>query len=214
MITRFLLGALLALADDPVNNQLARDIYKQLVEINTTNSVGSTTIAAEAMADRLKAAGFPESDVQVIGPSPRKENLVARFRGTGQRKPLLLVAHLDVVEAPRQDWSVDPFKLLEREGYFWGRGTTDDKAMAAVWIASLVRLRQEHYVPDRDLIVALTADEESGDYNGVQWLLANHRELIDAEYALNEGGESQMKDGKYVLNGVQLSEKVYQSFRL
>jgi acetylornithine deacetylase/succinyl-diaminopimelate desuccinylase-like protein len=215
MISRFLLGILvLALTDDPANNELAREIYKQLIEINTTDSVGSTTIAAQAMADRLKAAGFPEADVQVIGPNPRKENLVARYRGTGQRKPLLLIAHLDVVEAPRQDWSVDPFKFVEREGYFWGRGTTDDKAMAAVWIASLIRLRQEHYVPDRDLIVALTADEESGDYNGVQWLLANHRELIDAEYALNEGGESQMKDGKYVLNGLQLSEKVYQSFRL
>jgi acetylornithine deacetylase/succinyl-diaminopimelate desuccinylase-like protein len=150
----------------------------------------------------------------VVGPNPRKGNLVARYRGTGQRKPLLLVAHLDVVEAPRQEWSIDPFKFLEREGYFWGRGTTDDKAMAAVWIASFIRLRQERYVPDRDLIVALTADEESGDYNGIQWLLANHRELIDAEYALNEGGESQMKDGRYVLNGVQLSEKVYQSFRL
>jgi acetylornithine deacetylase/succinyl-diaminopimelate desuccinylase-like protein len=214
MIMRFLLGVLLALADDPANNQLARDIYKQLVEINTTDSVGNTTMAAQAMADRLKAAGFPESDIQVIGPNPRKENLVARYRGRGERKPLLLVAHLDVVEAPRQEWSIDPFKFLEREGYFWGRGTTDDKAMAAVWIASFIRLRQERYVPDRDLIVALTADEESGDYNGVQWLLANHRELINAEYALNEGGESQMRDGKYVLNGVQLSEKVYQSFRL
>jgi acetylornithine deacetylase/succinyl-diaminopimelate desuccinylase-like protein len=215
MITRCLLAILLlGLADDPANNQLARDIYRQLIEINTTDSVGNTTAAAQAMADRLKAAGFPESDVQVIGPNPRKENLVARLRGTGQRKPLLLVAHLDVVEAPRQDWSLDPFKFLEREGYFWGRGTTDDKAMAAVWIASLVRLRQEGYIPNRDLIVALTADEESGDYNGIQWLLANHRDLIDAEYALNEGGESQMKDGKHVLNGVQLSEKVYQSFRL
>jgi acetylornithine deacetylase/succinyl-diaminopimelate desuccinylase-like protein len=215
MITRCLLAILLlGLADDPANNQLARDIYRQLIEINTTDSVGNTTAAAQAMAVRLKAAGFPETDVQVIGPNPRKQNLVARLRGTGQRKPLLLVAHLDVVEAPRQDWSLDPFKFLEREGYFWGRGTTDDKAMAAVWIASLVRFRQEGYVPNRDLIVALTADEESGDYNGVQWLLANHRDLIDAEYALNEGGESQMKDGKHVLNGVQLSEKVYQSFRL
>ena len=118
------------------------------------------------MADRLKAAGFPETDIQVIGPNPRKRNLVARYRGAGQRKPLLLVAHLDVVEAPRQDWSVDPFKFLEREGYFWGRGTTDDKAMAAAWIAAFIRLRTGHYVPDRDLIVALTADEEGGDYNG------------------------------------------------
>src|SRR5215467_8779208 len=215
MITRFLLGILvLALTDDPANNQLAREIYQQLIEINTTDSVGSTTTAAQAMADRLKAAGFAESDIQVVGPNPRKENLVARYRGTGQRKPLLLVAHLDVVEAPRQEWSIDPFKFLEREGYFWGRGTTDDKAMAAVWVATFIRFKQEHYLPDRDLILALTADEEGGNSNGVQWLLANHRDLIDAEYAFNEGGESEMKDGHYVLNAVQSSEKVYESFRL
>ena len=215
MLVRFLLGiALLATADDPANNQLARDIYKELIEINTTDSAGNTTVAAQAMADRLKAAGFPETDIQVIGPNPRKRNLVARYRGAGQRKPLLLVAHLDVVEAPRQDWSVDPFKFLEREGYFWGRGTTDDKAMAAAWIAAFLRFRKEHYVPDRDLIIALTADEEGGDNNGIQWLLANQRDLIDAEYALNEGGESQMKDGTYLLNAIQASEKVYQSFRL
>ena len=215
MLVRFLLGiAFLAIADDPANNQLARDVYKELIEINTTDSAGTTTVAAQAMADRLKAAGFPETDIQVIGPNPRKRNLVARYRGAGQRKPLLLVAHLDVVEAPRQDWSVDPFKFLEREGYFWGRGTTDDKAMAAAWIAAFLRFRKEHYVPDRDLIIALTADEEGGDNNGIQWLLANHRDLIDAAYALNEGGESQMKEGTYLLNAIQASEKVYQSFRL
>src|SRR3954465_10784156 len=124
MFVRFLLGmALLATADDPANNQLAREIYKELIEINTTESAGNTTVAARAMADRLKAAGFPDNDIQVIGPDPRKQNLVARYRGSARRKPLLLVAHLDVVEAPRQDWSVDPFKFLEREGFFWGRGT-------------------------------------------------------------------------------------------
>ena len=203
-----------AVADDDPNDRLARDIFRELIEINTTDSNGSTTKAAEAMAERLKAAGLPEADVQVLGANPRKGNLVARYRGSGKRKPLLLLAHLDVVEALRSDWSVDPFTLLEKDGYFWGRGTTDDKAMAAVWIATLIRLRQERYTPDRDLIVALTADEEGGDFNGVQWLLANHREWINAEYALNEGGESQMKDGKYVLNAIQPSEKVYQSFRL
>jgi acetylornithine deacetylase/succinyl-diaminopimelate desuccinylase-like protein len=166
------------------------------------------------MAARLKSAGFSEQDVQVLGPNPGKRNLVARFRGTGQRKPLLLVAHLDVVEARKEDWSVDPFKFLEKDGFFWGRGTTDDKAMAAVWIATFIRYRQEHYVPNRDLVIALTADEEGGDDNGIQWLIANRRDLIDAEYALNEGGESQLKDGKYFLNAVQPSEKVYQSFRL
>ncbi|HMF01898.1 MAG TPA: M20/M25/M40 family metallo-hydrolase [Terriglobia bacterium] len=208
------LVVLAVLADDSADNQLARDIFRELIEINTSDSIGDTTKAAQAMAVRLKDAGFPDADVQVLGPHDRKGNLVARYRGAGRRKPLLLVAHLDVVEAVRDDWSVDPFKFLEKDGFFWGRGTTDDKAMAAVWVATFIRYRQQHFVPDRDLIIALTADEEGGDYNGVQWLLANHRELIDAEYALNEGGESQIKEGKYVLNAVQSSEKIYQSFRL
>jgi acetylornithine deacetylase/succinyl-diaminopimelate desuccinylase-like protein len=211
-ISNLLLMAVLAGED--AHHQLARDIFRELIEINTTNSSGNTTMAAAAMAARLKAAGFPDDDIHVLGPDPRKGNLVARYRGTGARKPLLLLAHLDVVEAARGDWSIDPFRLTEKDGFFWGRGTTDDKAMAAAWIATLIRYRQEQYMPDRDIIVALTADEEGGDYNGVQWLLAQHRGLIDAEYALNEGGESQIKDGRYVLNTVQPSEKVYQSFQL
>ena len=205
---------LAGLADDTAQNKLARDIYKELIEINTTDSGGNTTVAAEAMAARLKAAGFPEADVQVLGPDVRKGNLVARYRGTGRQKPLLLLAHLDVVEAKREDWSVDPFTFIEKDGYFWGRGTTDDKAMAAAWIAAFIRLREEQYVPDRDLIIALTADEEGGNYNGVQWLLAKHRDLVEAEFALNEGGESVLKNGKFLLNGIQPSEKIYQSFRL
>src|SRR5438132_13815799 len=124
MISWFMLGVLLlALADDTAQNQLAREIYKELIEINTTDSAGDTHKAAHAMAARLKAAGFPEADIQVLGPNPRKGNLIARYRGTGQRKPLLLLAHLDVVEALKEDWSVDPFKLIEKDGYFWGRGT-------------------------------------------------------------------------------------------
>jgi acetylornithine deacetylase/succinyl-diaminopimelate desuccinylase-like protein len=215
MILKLILAFLLiAPPDDAANNQAAREIYKELIEINTTDSSGNTTTAAQAMATRLRDAGIPESDIHVFGPNPRKGNLVARYRGTGQRRPLLLLGHLDVVEAARQDWSVDPFTFLEKDGYFWGRGTTDDKAMAAIWIATFIRFRQEHFVPDRDLIIALTADEESGDSNGVQWLLANHRDLIDAEFAFNEGGESEIKDGRYLLNAIQLSEKVYQSFRL
>jgi acetylornithine deacetylase/succinyl-diaminopimelate desuccinylase-like protein len=198
---------------DP-QKQLAHDVFKELIEINTTDSVGSTTRAAEAMAARLKAAGLPESDVQVLGPNERKGNLVARLRGTGARRPILLLAHLDVVEARKEDWSVDPFTLLEKDGYYYGRGTTDDKAMAAAWIANLIRFKREGFKPDRDLIVALTADEEGGDFNGVQWLVAHHRELIDAEYALNEGGGGSIKDGKYVNNRVQASEKVYQDFTL
>ncbi len=215
MILRFLTGFLLvAFAQNVADHQVARDIYKELIEINTTDSAGSTTRAADAMAARLRAAGIPESDIQVIGPHPRKGNLIARYRGTNRKRPLLLVAHLDVVEAFRGDWSLDPFVLSERDGYFYGRGTTDDKAMAAAWIAAFIRMRREGYTPDRDLIIALTADEEGGDYNGVQWLLKNRQDLLDADFALNEGGESLIKDGKYLLNAIQPSEKVYQSFRL
>jgi acetylornithine deacetylase/succinyl-diaminopimelate desuccinylase-like protein len=194
--------------------QLTFDIYKQLIEINTTESSGNMTTAAEAMAKRLTDAGFPPEDVKVLVPEPRHGNLVARLRGTGKEKPLLLLAHLDVVEARREDWSTDPFTLVEKDGYYYGRGTGDDKAMAAIWIATLIRLKQEHFVPDRDLIVALTSDEETGDYNGVDWLLKNHRDLIDAAFALNEGGGGAMKNGQYLYNGVGASEKVYITLRL
>ncbi len=193
----------------------ARAIFKQLIEINTTDTpAGNVTTAAEAMAARLRAAGFPEADVQVLGPDPRKGNLVARFRGTGERKPLLLLAHLDVVEARPGDWSFDPFTFLEKDGYFYGRGTTDDKAMAAYFVANFIRMKEEGFRPDRDLILALTADEESGDFNGVDWLLKNHRNLIEAEYAINEGGGGGMRGGRYLVNEIQASEKVYQDFRL
>jgi len=192
----------------------AREIYKQLVEINTTDSVGNVTTAAEAMAARLKAGGFAAADVQVIGPDPRKHNLVARYHGSGARKPLLLLAHLDVVEAKREDWSFDPFVFLEKDGFFYGRGTSDDKAMASQLTANLIRLKQEGFAPDRDLILALTADEEGGKFNGVDWLVKNHRNLIDAELALNEGGAGQMKNGKYLINEIGASEKVYQDFHL
>ncbi len=196
------------------NDGRAREIFKELIEINTSDSVGSTTKAAEAMAARLKAAGFPASDVQVLGPDPRKGNLVARYRGTGARRPFLLLAHLDVVEAKREDWSFDPFTFLEKDGYFYGRGTSDDKAMASVLAANLIRLKQEGFTPDRDLILALTADEEGGNFNGVDWLVKNHRNLIDAELAINEGGSGEIKNGKYLINEVQASEKVYQDFHL
>jgi acetylornithine deacetylase/succinyl-diaminopimelate desuccinylase-like protein len=166
------------------------------------------------MARRLRDAGFPESDVRVLGPHPRKGNLVARLRGSGKRAPVLLLAHIDVVEALPSDWSFDPFTFLEQEGYFYGRGTSDDKGMAAIWIANLIRMKREGFLPDRDLIVALTADEEGGRFNGVQWLLEHHRDLIDAAYCLNEGGGGQLKDGKKLSNSVQLSEKLFQSFSL
>jgi acetylornithine deacetylase/succinyl-diaminopimelate desuccinylase-like protein len=216
IVALLLTCGLAVLAQEKLNSdqQLAREIFQQLIEINTTDSVGDCTAAARAMAERLKAAGFPDEDVRVLGSHPRKGNLVARLRGTGARKPLLLLAHLDVVEARRDDWSFDPFKFLEKDGYYYGRGTADDKAMAAIFIANLIRFKQEGFKPDRDLIVALTADEEGGDYNGVDWLIKNHRQLIEAEYGLNEGGGGQMRNGKNLLNAVQASEKVYQSFLL
>ena len=196
--------------------QLAFDIYKELIEINTVTETGDTARAAEAMAARLRAAGFSESDVQVFMPAARKGNLVARLRGTGARKPILLLAHLDVVPARREDWSVDPFKLIEKDGYFYARGSIDDKFMAAAFVESLVRYKQEGYTPDRDIIVALEADEEILDRNalGIQWLLKNHRELIDAEFALNEGGSVGLKKGKSIRNSVQTTEKVSLSYKL
>jgi acetylornithine deacetylase/succinyl-diaminopimelate desuccinylase-like protein len=201
---------------DDATRRLAREIYQQLVELNTTESSGNCTAAAEAMAARLKAAGYTAADVKVLVPpdAPRKGNLVARLRGSGGEKPILLLAHLDVVEARREDWSLDPFVFTEKDGFYYGRGTSDDKAMAAIWIANLIRFRREGWTPKRDLIVALTADEESGTSNGVAWLLANHRESIDAAFALNEGGGGRLKDGRHLYNGVGASEKVYVSFQL
>jgi len=194
--------------------RLARSIFQELIEINTTDSAGSTTDAARAVAARLKAAGFSDGDIQVFEPVPKRGNLVARLRGTGEAKPVLLLAHLDVVEARPEDWSVAPFQFLERDGYFYGRGTSDDKAMASIWTATLIRLKQEGFQPHRDLILALTAGEESGKNNGVEWLVREHRELIDAALCLNEGGDGALKNGKHLFNGVQAAEKVYVSFAL
>jgi acetylornithine deacetylase/succinyl-diaminopimelate desuccinylase-like protein len=196
--------------------QLAFDIYKELVEINTVTATGDTARAAEAMAARLRAAGFADADVHALSPAPGKGNLVARLRGTGARKPILLVAHLDVVPANREDWSVDPFQLTEKDGYFYARGSGDDKYMAAAFVTNLIRYKQEGYKPDRDIIMALETDEEILDRDGlgIQWLLKNHRDLIDAEFALNEGGGVGLKDGKPIRNSVQTSEKVSLSYRL
>jgi len=193
---------------------LAREIFRELIEINTTQS-GSTTRAAEAMAARLKAGGFSEDDMRILGPLPNRGNLVARLRGrNGGQKPIILLAHLDVVEALPKDWTVDPFRFLERDGWFYGRGTTDDKGDAAAWTATLIRFKREGYVPNRDLILMLTADEEGGPSNGVDWLLKNHRPLIDAAFALNEGGGGIVRKGRRLALTVQASEKVYQSFEM
>jgi acetylornithine deacetylase/succinyl-diaminopimelate desuccinylase-like protein len=205
-------------AAQPASNHqpLAVDIFKELVEINTVTATGNTARAAEAMAVRLRAAGFGGSDVQVFVPIPRKGNLVARLRGTGARRPILLLAHLDVVDARPEDWSVDPFRLTERDGYFYGRGTTDDKFMASAFVANLIRYKQEGYLPERDIIVALETDEEIFDAMGlgIRWLLANQRQLIDAEFALNEGGRVGLKGGKPVWNSIQTAEKVLVNYKL
>jgi acetylornithine deacetylase/succinyl-diaminopimelate desuccinylase-like protein len=195
--------------------QLAHDIYKEFIEIQSGFTTGATTPVAEAAAARLRAAGFPESDSFLGGAIPKKSNLVVRYHGTGARKPILLLAHIDVVEAKREDWSMDPFQLTERDGFFYGRGTGDDKAQAAVWIANLIQYKKDGFKPDRDIIVALTADEEGGGpYNGVAWLLKNHRDLIDADFALNEGGWGESSAGKKISNDLQVSEKYVINFRL
>ena len=191
---------------------LSRDIYKQLIEINSADKTGKVTPAAEAMAARVRDAGFAASDIFVGGARPEKHNLVVRLHGRAgtTRKPLLL-AHIDVVEALKADWSdnLDPFVFTERDGYYYGRGTADDKAMAAIFIANIIRLKQEAYVPDRDIIVALTADEEGGTANGVDWLLKNHRALVDAGLVFNEGGGGTTREGKPLFNAVQATEKVF-----
>jgi acetylornithine deacetylase/succinyl-diaminopimelate desuccinylase-like protein len=214
-IATLALPALLSAQALPPHQQLAHDIYKELIEINTADSVGNTTTAANAVAKRFLDAGFPPSDIFQGGGRPDKGNVVIRYHGKGtSAKPILLLAHLDVVQARQSDWSpdLDPFKFTERDGYYYGRGTSDDKAMVSIFIANLLRFKQEHYVPDRDIILALTADEEGGPSNGVRWLIANHREVIDAAYALNEGGGGALRDGKPFINSVGAAEKVSTNF--
>ncbi len=200
---------------DQQSRKLSRDIFQQLIEINTTDSVGSTTVAAKAMAQRLLDAGFAKDDVLVLGPNDRKGNLVARFHGTGRAKPILFIGHLDVVEALRSDWTTDPFQFVEKDGYFYGRGAQDMKESVAILVTTFIRLKKEGYQPDRDLILALTADEESGKSNGVDWLLKNHRDLIDAEFVLNsDGGGVDLEHGKALTFNVQASEKLYGDYQL
>jgi len=221
---RFLLPVLLSVSFlsraaslDDGTRRLARDIFQQLIETNTTDSVGSTTIAAQAMAKRLIDAGFPASDVQVLGPNDRKGNLVARLRGTGASglKPILIICHLDVVEARREDWTTDPFQFVEKDGYFYGRGTQDMKDNDAVLVTDFIRLKREGYRPNRDLILALTADEEGGKSNGVDWLLKNHRDLLDAAFVLNpDSGGVTTAHGKPVNVDIEAAEKLYADFQL
>jgi acetylornithine deacetylase/succinyl-diaminopimelate desuccinylase-like protein len=212
-------GSSLAHAQQTRWDSVARVLFKELVEINTTQSSGSTLEASRAMAARLKAFGFPDSDVVVLENAPKKGNLIVRLRGrnTG-KKPILLLSHHDVVEANAEDWTLPPFQFIERDGTFFGRGVADDKDEGAIHLAIIMRMREERYVPDRDIIVALTADEEGGGANGVSWLLQNHRALIDAEFAFNEGGGGRVRgpnvtDTIKVSNDVQASEKKFLNFR-
>jgi acetylornithine deacetylase/succinyl-diaminopimelate desuccinylase-like protein len=202
---------------DPATVQLGHDIFKQLIEINTTDSVGSTTIAAEAMAQRLRAGGFAASDLNLLGPNSRKGNLVVRYRGKpgSPLRPILIIGHLDVVEARREDWTTDPFQFVEKDGYYYGRGTQDMKVDDAAMVTVFIRMRKEHYVPNRDVILALTADEEGGDSNGVDWLLKNHRDLIDAEYVINpDGGAVSTDAGKPVSINIEAAEKLYADYQV
>ena len=215
-----LLGAALLTATanaqtDSSYHPFAHDVFKQLIEINTTDSVGNVTTAAEAMAQRFRDAGFAESDIQVLGPNDRKKNMVVRLHGSGKHKPLLLIGHLDVVEARREDWSLDPFQFVEKDGYFYGRGTQDMKDADAIMVTTLIRMKKEGFIPDRDIILALTADEEGGTSNGVDWLLKNHRELIDADLVLNPDDITVWTDqGKALVVEVEGGEKTYSDYQL
>jgi len=197
-----------------------RDLYKELIEINTTLSTGACTNAATAMKARLVKAGYPESDLHVIAPPdrPKDGNLIALLPGSDKKlEALLLLAHIDVVEAKREDWVRDPFKLTEEDGYFYARGASDDKAMAAIFADSMVRYKREGYKPKRTIKLALTCGEETPNtFNGVKYLTEKHRDLMDAEFALNEGGGGRLdgKTGKYLYNGIQAGEKLYQDFTL
>ncbi len=214
-LTLFLLTALAPAQVDPATRQLSHDIFRELIEINTTDSVGNVTTAAEAMAKRFRDAGFPESDLQILGPNDRKKNLVIRLHGSGKHKPVLLIGHLDVVEARREDWTTDPFQFVEKDGFYYGRGTQDMKDGDAIMVTTLIRMKKEGYRPDRDMILALTADEEGGSSNGVDWLIKNHRELINAEFVLNpDGGGITTENGKPVMMEVDATEKLYADYQL
>jgi acetylornithine deacetylase/succinyl-diaminopimelate desuccinylase-like protein len=203
--------------DSEATQTLARDLLKQLVEINTTHAYGSTA-AAKVLADRFLAAGFAPQDVALLIPAdhPTKGNLVVRLHGRGKGRPILYIGHLDVVEAKREDWSFDPFSLTEKDGWLYGRGVIDMKGQDVAMAVSLMRLKREGFHPARDVIVAFTADEEAGgDANGVQWLLDAHRDLIDAQLVVNpDGGEAGMKSGRKLYVAVQTSEKNFLTFAI
>jgi acetylornithine deacetylase/succinyl-diaminopimelate desuccinylase-like protein len=193
-------------------------IFKQLIEINTTDTPqGSVTAGTEATQKRFLDAGFAAEDVHLLGPDPRKQNLVVRFRaaGTPSEKPVLFLCHMDVVQALRSDWSTDPFEFVEKDGYYYGRGTQDMKESDAALVATFLRLRREGYKPKRDLILALTADEEGGKFNGARWLVEQHRDLVDAAYVINpDAGGVELDHGRPVVAAVEATEKIYSDFQI
>lgn len=196
----------------------ARAIFKQLIEINTTDTPqGNVTTATAAMQQRFLDAGFPAADVHLLGPDSRKQNLVVRYRAAGQpaEKPVLFLCHMDVVQALRSDWHTDPFQFVEKDGYDYGRGTQDMKESDAILVATFLRLHREGYKPRRDLILALTADEEGGKFNGARWLVANHRDLVDAAFVINpDSGGVDLEHGRPLLAEVEATEKVYADFQV
>ena len=215
-VSILILSGVAQAADPAAERALFHDIYKELVETNTSHSAGDNTLAAQRMAKRLSDAGFTEADLQVVEPFPKKGNLILRFKGDGARRPILLLAHLDVVEAKREDWQTDPFTLVETDGYFTARGTADDKAMASAFVSILSQLKREGFKPQRDIILALTSDEERGavETNGARWLAQNHRDWIDAEFGLNEGGGGALINGKPTIQRIQVAEKIYTTYEL
>jgi acetylornithine deacetylase/succinyl-diaminopimelate desuccinylase-like protein len=202
----------------PADRAEALEIFRQLIEINTTDtSKGSVTAGSQAMEKRFLDAGFPREDVHLLGPDPRKQNLVVRYRapGTPDNKPVLFLCHMDVVEALPSDWHTDPFQFVEKDGYYYGRGTQDMKDSDAALVATFIRLHREGYKPRRDLILALTADEEGGKFNGASWLVNQHRDLVDAAYVINpDAGGLELDHGHPVVADVEATEKVYADYQI
>jgi len=196
--------------------RLAREVLTEAVNTNTTASVGSTTALANKLRTRLLAAGYPATDIHIVGADAKNRNLIVRLRGSGSgKKAILLAAHMDVVEAKRADWTADPFVLRLENGFFMGRGAEDDKSGVTVLITNLIRWKQEKWTPDRDIIALFTADEETDATKGMQWVLAHERKLIDAEYCLNtDGGGVELANGKPRMFGMEASEKVFVDFQL
>jgi acetylornithine deacetylase/succinyl-diaminopimelate desuccinylase-like protein len=197
---------------------LARGIFKELIEINTTDTPkGNVTAATSAMQKRFLDAGFAAEDVRLLGPDAQKQNLVVRLLAAGltTEKPVLFLCHMDVVEALRSDWHTNPFEFVEKDGYYYGRGTQDMKESDAALVATFLRLHREGYKPKRDLILALTADEEGGKFNGANWLVRQHRELVDAAFVINpDAGGVELEHGRAVVADVGATEKVYSDFQI